>query len=89
MQYNPVAQRGLLGVSRRVGAKRKRVERNPNYGAGNYDYPKRDLDAAKQAAEWEGVTITDYFRSALKLRLRETEIKRAEFERRLKGKPDV
>lgn len=51
----------------------------------NVRYPQRDLDAAADAAKWEGLTLTDFFRSALKARIRETQAKRAEYERRVAG----
>lgn len=52
-------------------------------------YPRKMLRDAKEAADWEGIGFSDYFRSALKARLRETEIKRADFERKAKGELDA
>lgn len=59
-----------------------------NLQQGNVRYPRKMLRDAKEAADWEGIGYSDYFRSALKARLRETEVKRAEYERKAKGESD-
>ena len=65
----------------------QRPKRAPRLVQRNFDYLKSDVEEAERAAEWEGISISDYYRSALKLRLRETEVKQAEHERRLRGEP--
>lgn len=72
-----------------MAGKKQHPRRNPNFEYRNYNYAKSDLAEAEEAAAWEGITITDYFRSALKHRLRETNVKRAEHERRMKGERDA
>lgn len=44
----------------------------------------RDARKVAECAEWEGMSPSDYYRSAIRTRIRETDMKRAEYERRIK-----
>ena len=82
----PLASCGLLlGIVQVVSGPKSKTPRNPNYEYRNYSYPVADVAEAVEAARWEGVNITAYFRSALRLRLMETRAKRADHDRRMKG----
>lgn len=84
----PLASCGLLlGIVPVVAGPKPKPKRNPNYEYRNYAYPVADIAEAKDAAQWEGINITAYFRSALRLRLMETRAKRADQDRRMTGRP--
>lgn len=52
---------------------------------GNVRYPPKLMREAEEAAKWEGIGLSDFYRSALVARIRETNVKKADYERRLRG----
>lgn len=48
-------------------------------------YPRKLTQEAAEAAAWEGIGLSDFYRSALQARIRETDVKKADHARRLKG----